>query len=246
MIKKLALVGLITLSLVGCTNNDNTNVDPSGDTTTQEENAPDITRDVEYYTKSENAKDLVDRDINEVFGELDRPHRATYYVNADDINIININDDKESVIGSSPAVTEYVYPRISDKKSALYVYTDKNTITETRVGEFAQVPNNDYRDTDYRVNYYYDYTIVEDNDFNLKKYKDEFIGKNIDEFNKKNNLESPSIEVFKKGTVDKLNIYTIEDGNKALLVHSKDNIIKDMKEVGQNITKDVIDDYFGK
>jgi hypothetical protein len=248
MIKKLALVGLITLSLVGCTNNNNnTDNDQNGKAATEEETSPELTRDVEYYADEKNAEELVGRDINDLFNELDKPHRATYFVNADDINIVNINNnDNGNIIENDSVVTEYVYPRVAEKKSALYVYTDKNGITEANVGSFAQVPNNDYRDTDYRVNYYFDYKNISADDFDVKKYKDEFVGKNIDEFNKKYNLENSKIEVFKKSTVDQVNIYTRENSDKAILVHSKNKVIEDIKEIEQTLTKAEIDQYFGK
>jgi hypothetical protein len=248
VIKKLALLGIITLSLVGCANNNNNaDTDQNDNAATEEEVSPDLTRDVEYYVDEKNTEGLIGRDINDLFEELDKPQRATYFVNSDDINIVNINSDETgNVVGDKSVVTEYVYPRIEEKKSALYVYTDKNTITEANVGEFAQVPNNDYRDTDYRVNYYFNNKAISDNNFDVKKYKDEFAGKNIDEFNKKYGLEDPKIEVFKKSTVDQISLYTRENSEKAILVHSKNNVIKDIKEVEQNLTKAQIDEYFGK
>ena len=248
MIKKLALLGIITLSLVGCTNNNNnTDNAKNGNAATEEETSPELTRDVEYYADEKNAEELVGRDINDLFNELDKPNRVTYFVNADDINIVNINSDVNgNIVEDKATVTEYVFPRVAEKKSALYVYTDKNTITEANVGAFAQVPNNDYRDTDYRVNYYFDYKNISDDSFDVKKSKDEYVGKNVSEFNKKYNLENPKIEVFKKSTVDQISLYTRENADKAILVHSENNKIKDIKEIEQNLTKAQIDQYFGK
>jgi len=123
MIKKLALVGIITLTLVGCTNksdeNEKMEVGQEGDRTTQEQNTPDLNRDVEYFT--ENNQELIDTNVDDLFDNLREPHRISYYINADDIEMIDINNvDDRDIIDKGPVVKEFVYPREVDPKSALY------------------------------------------------------------------------------------------------------------------------------
>lgn len=250
MIKKAALVGVITVSLVGCANksvddNKNADVGQNKNTTTQEQNTSDLTKDVEYFSK--NTKELVGKNVNDLYNNLKEPNTVTYYINADDINMIDINTvDRRDIIEDGPVAKEFVYPSVKNPKNALYVYVNGGKISETKVGEFPGVANNYYKDTDYKVNYYYNYKNINSDDFNLKKDKVEFIGKTLDEFNKKYNLEHGNIELLKRGTGEKLSIYTLNNSEKGVLVHSKDNIIKEIREVEKKLTKDLIDEYLMK
>jgi hypothetical protein len=250
MLKKAALLGVITVSLVGCANksvddNKDTNVGQNKNTTTQEQNTSDLTKDVEYF--SENTKELVGKNVNDLFNNLKEPNMVTYYVDSDDINMIDINTvDKRDIIEKGPVVKEFVYPSVKNPKNALYVYVNGEKITETKVGKLPGVDNTYYKDTDYKINYYYNYKNINSDDFDLKKDTAEFIGKTLDEFNKKYNLEHGNIELFKRGTEEKLSLYTLNNSDKGILVHSKDNIIKEIREVEKKLTKDTINEYLMK
>lgn len=237
MIKKVIAVFLITLSLVGCTNKS---------VTKNENNEQQNTvKDVNYFSK--NTDELIGKDVNYLFDKLDKPNIVTYYVDNKEINFVDITDfDKKEEINKMPIVKEFIYRETEDEKNAVYVYAQKDKINEVKVKEFLEIPKNEYKNTEYIINYYNNSKAIDYDNFNVEKTKSELMGKNIDEFNKNYNLKYGNIEAFKKSTKEQISLYKINDYDKSVIVYSRDKIVKEIIEVEQKLSQDIINNYFGR
>lgn len=263
---KLSIVGVLfiamigTMSMVGCNSTvGNSNSSSIG---VSEEVTGQMLAEADGYAISlpdaqkiiTDKKETIGKDYEYLTEKIGSPYVNTYYIDTKDIV------PGEGVNNISNASSEAIYPIKSDQESsALYVFMENDKIVDVKIDEFAGLPGINWKNSDYKViSYTYESGDIEEKkvlnneeDFDLTKFKKDFLGTSLSDFNNKFQLMHGFTEVINKNKEgEQLSVYPISmDGpgpTAGICVLSKDNIIKNIEIDGAWVATNFerLDEFF--
>lgn len=253
---KLTFISFLLIALVGCSSisEPENNTDPTpNEISTKElykifvENNEDFMYLHDAKKILNNKSDIIGKDYEFIGTALGTPYINTYYVNTKGLSSDEILNN---------LYNETIHPIKSDEdSSALYVFMKNNKIVDMKIDEFSGIPSNNWKDSDYKVNFYTSGDIDKkdlpnlEKDSNLAEFKKEFLNRPLSDFKNKFNLKQGSNEAFNKKGDLKLTVYPIIGKDMpspfvGIYVLSQNDIIKDIKIDRSDLQLERLDEHF--
>lgn len=253
---KLSFISFLLIVLVGCSSisepENNTNTTPNE---ISKQNPSNIIEENNEYplglpdaSKILNNKNwIIGKDYEFIWKTLGTPYVNTYYVDTKGLTSNEILNN---------LYNETIYPIKSDEESsALYVFMENDKIVNMKIDEFSGIPSNNWKDSDYKVNFYTSGAIDKkdlpdlEKNSNFVEFKKEFLNKSLSDFKNKFNLTHGSNEAFNKEGYLKLTVYPIIGKDTpspfvGIYILSENNIIKDIKIDKSDLQLERLDEHF--
>lgn len=185
-------------------------------------------------------------DVEKIYGS---PENSIYYINANDLSLINKNYISLRDFNHSSIIKAYY--NINNNDSYIVLWYKYNKVISSSFNE-RDIINEDYFDTDINnmdIKIYYNKNASRlDKNLFTDKYRD-YIGNNINEFNRQYNLICPKIVVNFSNNNKVLYFYSIKNenneylNNNSLFVICDNDIISEISIIKSSKICETIVDY---